>query len=91
MKGVRDTVVGYTGGKKEWPNYNDIGDHTEALQVHYDPGTISYENVIEVFWNSHQPTSRTGSCQYKKVLWYENEKQQAAAEKSRDHMEKLLG
>jgi peptide-methionine (S)-S-oxide reductase len=73
------TRVGYTGGKKRNPTYHSLGDHTETLQIDYDPTQISYELLLEVFWNSHNPTRRSWSSQYKAAVFYHNEDQKAAA------------
>ena len=51
---VRTRCV-YTGGTRKNPTYHDLGDHTESLQVDYDPARISYARLLEVFWDSHNP------------------------------------
>lgn len=65
------TEVGYTGGGNKAPTYGSVcaGDgHTEALRVEYDPDTVSYDKLLEVFWSLHNPSSRT-TTQYKSAIW----------------------
>lgn len=57
-KGVIRTRVGFTGGKKENPAYKNLGDHTEAVDVDYDPNIVSYEQLLELFWSNHNPSAR---------------------------------
>lgn len=78
------TRVGYAGGKKRNPTYHSLGDHTETLQIDYDPAQISYEALLEIFWNSHNPTRRSWSRQYMSALFYHNEAQQALALASKE-------
>ena len=70
------TRVGYTGGQKPHPTYYNLGDHSEAIQIDYDPTQISYETLLEIFWNSHNPTSRAWSRQYMSALFFHNDEQQ---------------
>jgi methionine-S-sulfoxide reductase len=78
--------VGYAGGEKENPTYHNLGDHTETLQVDYDPSKISYEKLLELFWEEHDPTSRSWSRQYKAVVFYHDEEQKRSALASRDRL-----
>lgn len=78
------TRVGYAGGTKDNPTYHSLGDHSETIQIDYDPGGISYERLLEVFWESHDPTARSWSTQYKAAIFYHNEDQKRIAEMSRD-------
>jgi peptide-methionine (S)-S-oxide reductase len=71
--------VGYAGGKKHNPTYHSLGDHTETLQVEYDPTRVSYEELLEIFWDSHNPTRRSWSKQYMAAIFYHNDAQKAAA------------
>lgn len=73
------------------PTYHNLGDHTETIQIDYDPATISYRGLLEVFWSSHDPTSRSWTAQYKAVVFYHNEEQRRAAEETRDRRAGLLG
>ncbi|SPF36323.1 Peptide methionine sulfoxide reductase MsrA (fragment) [Syntrophobacter sp. SbD1] len=73
------TRVGYTGGNKENPAYHSLGDHTESIEVDYDPSIISYADLLEVFWRSHDPGSRSWSRQYMSAIFYHNEEQKNLA------------
>lgn len=73
------TRVGYAGGKKRHPTYHSLGDHTETLQLDYDPARISYEELLEIFWNSHSPTRRSWSRQYMAAVFYHDEAQRQLA------------
>jgi peptide-methionine (S)-S-oxide reductase len=83
LKGVVRTRVGYSGGTKKQPTYRRLGDHTETVQVDYDPTKISYETLLEVFWSSHHPGSPSWSRQYMNVIFYHNEEQKRLAEASK--------
>ncbi|MCL5022659.1 MAG: peptide-methionine (S)-S-oxide reductase [Nitrospirae bacterium] len=78
------TRVGYAGGSTKDPSYHRIGDHTETVQVDYDPALISYEKLLDVFWKSHDPTERPWSRQYQVVIFFHNEEQRKLALQSRD-------
>jgi len=65
------------------PDYGNLGDHTEALQVDYDPRRITYTRLLAIFWKSHKPTSRSWSTQYKNAIFYHDEKQRWAGEDTR--------
>ncbi len=92
LKGVVSTNVGYAGGKKENPTYEDVctdeTDHAEVVEVEFDPSQISYEQLLDVFWSNHNPTTlnRQGpdvGTQYRSVIFYHAAEQKAAAEKSK--------
>jgi peptide-methionine (S)-S-oxide reductase len=78
------TRVGYSGGTKENPTYHDLGDHSESIQIDFDPTQISFQNLLEVFWKAHDPTRRSWSRQYRAALFFHNEKQKRLALESRD-------
>ena len=78
------TRVGYSGGTKRNPTYHDLGDHSETLQIDFDPARVSYERLLEVFWKAHDPTDRSWSRQYRAVLFFHSEEQKRSAEESRD-------
>ena len=78
------TRVGYSGGVKRNPTYHDLGDHSETVQIDFDPARVSYEQLLDVFWKAHDPTSRSWSRQYRAALFFHNEGQKRSAEESRD-------
>lgn len=91
LKGVQTVKSGYAGGKPEDANYKKVSsgstDHAEVVQLEFDPSQVSYEKLLEVFWAAHDPTTlnRQGADvgpQYRSAIFYENETQKAAAEKS---------
>ncbi len=92
LDGVKSVVAGYSGGTTSNPSYKEVcsGEtgHAEVAQITFDPGKISYERLLEVFWESHDPTTlnRQGAdvgTQYRSVIFYHDETQKLAAEKSR--------
>jgi methionine-S-sulfoxide reductase len=85
------TRAGYTGGRKERPTYHDLGDHSEAVQVDFDPRRISYERLLEVAWDEHNPASRSWSRQYRAAIFVHDESQRAAAQESRARIAASLG
>jgi len=91
LPGVVRTRVGYAGGRTPNPTYHDIGDHTESVQVDYDPAVLSYGRVLDLIWASHNPCLGTGIRQYQHVIYYETEAQRKAIEASRDRIEETLG
>ncbi|MFX0025853.1 MAG: peptide-methionine (S)-S-oxide reductase MsrA [Candidatus Hermodarchaeota archaeon] len=97
VKGVIDAIVGYTGGKTENPTYKDVctdkTGHAEVVQVTYDPSIVSYEELLEVFWNIHNPTTlnRQGwdiGTQYRSVVFYHSEEQKQKALKLKEKLNK---
>jgi peptide-methionine (S)-S-oxide reductase len=78
------TRVGYAGGTEPDPTYHNLGGHSETIQIDYDPALISYEELLEVFWTSHTPTSRPWSRQYASIIFYHDEEQKRLAEESRE-------
>jgi peptide-methionine (S)-S-oxide reductase len=93
LNGVSSTAVGYAGGKTDNPSYEDVcGDetgHAEVVEVEFDPSQISYDELLDVFWSNHNPTTlnRQGpdvGTQYRSAIFYHTPEQQAAAEASKD-------
>ena len=85
------TRVGYAGGQKNNPTYHSLGDHSETIQIDYDPTQITYAELLDVFWSSHSPTSRPWSQQYASIVFYHDEEQKRLAEESRDRLAAELG
>ncbi len=98
VPGVIDTAVGYSGGHVKSPTYEDVctdrTGHAEVVQVTFDPAKVSYEQLLEVFWMSHDPTqlNRQGpdlGSQYRSVIFYHDSEQKAEAEESKGRFESL--
>lgn len=83
--------MGYAGGTFPNPAYSDLRDHSETIQIDYDPTQISYEELLDVYWSSHSPTTRPWSRQYAPIIFYHNEEQKRLAEASRDRTAAELG
>lgn len=77
------TRVGYCGGTTEAPTYRSIGDHAETIQIDFDPRRISYEELLEQFWTTHNPCARPWSRQYMSAIFYTGDEQLAAIERTR--------
>ncbi|MDQ4016582.1 MAG: peptide-methionine (S)-S-oxide reductase MsrA [Thermoproteota archaeon] len=97
IKGVKSTMVGYTGGRWENPTYNDVcadlTGHAEAIQLQYDPQEVSYEDLLEVFWSIHNPTTKNRQgfdygIQYRSVIFYHTPDQELSARRSIEELEK---
>jgi len=79
-EGVVRTRVGYAGGTKVDPTYHALGDHTEALQVDYDPGVVSYTDLLAQAFRNHRPQSQSRKTQYQNVVFTASPEQRAALE-----------
>ena len=97
IKGVISTRVGYSGGHFKNPTYKNVCSHktghAEVVEVIYDPSIMSYEELLEVFWNIHDPTTlnRQGpdiGSQYRSVIYYHTEEKKELAIKSKEKLEK---
>ena len=96
VPGVKDALVGYLGGTLANPTYKDVctgrTGHAEVVQVQYDPGEVSYDRLLDVFWENHDPTTlnRQGpdvGTQYRSAIFYHTPQQKAAAEASKARLE----
>jgi peptide-methionine (S)-S-oxide reductase len=97
VEGVEKVESGYSGGKVKNPTYKEVCSgltgHAEVIQVSYDPARISYEELLEIFWKTHDPTTlnRQGAdegTQYRSVIFYHNPKQQQLAETYKEKLDK---
>ncbi|MFT4577362.1 MAG: peptide-methionine (S)-S-oxide reductase [Nitrospinales bacterium] len=93
VKGVTSTSVGYTGGAVDNPTYEQVctgkTNHAEVVWVEFDPSAVSYEELLDVFWGCHDPTTlnRQGpdrGTQYRSVVYFADSVQEAAAIKSKE-------
>jgi peptide-methionine (S)-S-oxide reductase len=99
VKGVHSVVSGYMGGHVKNPTYEQVcnGDtgHAEVAQIKFDPGVISFEDLLYIFWQTHDPTTlnRQGGdigTQYRSAIFYHNDEQKQIAEKSKAEASKLF-
>ena len=91
MEGVVRTTVGYAGGSTPSPTYRRIGDHTETIEVEFDPAVVSYEDLLDVFWSSHDPVRPAWSRQYRSAIFVHDDEQQRLAEATRVRIEQARG
>ena len=84
------TRVGYSGGTKKDPTYRDLGDHTETIEIDFDPQRITYEDLLDIYWDSHSPTSRAWPRQYASFVFFHDEEQKKVAVASRDRLQESL-
>lgn len=94
--GVIETTVGYAGGNKEEPTYQDVcykdTGHAEVVHMKFNPEEISYERLLSLFWKNHNPTTRDRQgpdigSQYRSVIFYYSEEQKAEAEKQKAELD----
>jgi methionine-S-sulfoxide reductase len=97
VEGVIETEVGYTGGKTINPTYKDVctnqTGHAEVVKVTFNPSIVSYEELLEIFWDIHNPTTlnRQGwdiGTQYRSAVFYNNEEQRLSAVKLKEKLDK---
>ena len=96
LEGVKDVVPGYCGGDKDNPTYEEVctgrTGHAEVAQITFDPATISFDELLNMFWQSHDPTTRNRQgndvgTQYRSAIFYHNEEQRSAAEGSKEKLD----
>jgi peptide-methionine (S)-S-oxide reductase len=97
LEGVELVESGYSGGKVKNPTYKEVCSgltgHAEVIHVHYDPAIVTYDELLEVFWKTHDPTTlnRQGAdegTQYRSVIFYHNDEQKQLAEKYKQELDK---
>src|ERR1700758_5280433 len=97
VEGVISTTVGYTGGTTKSPSYKEVctgrTGHAEAVEVEYDPSKVTYEQLLGIFWESHDPTTvnRQGpdvGTQYRSAIFYHDAAQEASARGSKALLDK---
>ncbi|MBA2536357.1 MAG: peptide-methionine (S)-S-oxide reductase MsrA [Actinobacteria bacterium] len=95
LPGVTATRVGYTGGAVENPTYelvcSDGTGHAEAVEVTYDPERVAYDDLLEIFWSNHNPTTRNRQgfdigSQYRSAIFFHSAEQEAAARASKERL-----
>ena len=96
--GITSTTVGYMGGHVKNPTYEqvctDTTGHAEVIQIEYDPSKISYKQLLDIFWNNHDPTTlnRQGpdvGIQYRSAIFFHSPEQEKEARESKDALDKL--
>lgn len=97
LKGVISAKPGYSGGEIDNPTYEQVSQgvtgHAESIQIEFDPTMISFDKLLDIFWNTHNPTTpnQQGAdkgSQYRSVIFYHDENQKKLAEKSKEEFEK---
>jgi peptide-methionine (S)-S-oxide reductase len=95
VNGVQDVTVGYTGGHTANPSYKqvcaDTTGHAEAVEVVYDPAVVTYDDLLKVFWQIHNPTTRNRQgpdigSQYRSAIFYHTPEQEAAARAAKEQV-----
>ena len=96
VKGVSEAICGYSGGHTKNPTYHDVctGEtgHAEVVLVEYDPSEVSYESLLDIFWNCHNPTTRNRQgpdigTQYRSAIFFYTPEQEAAAQAFREKLQ----
>lgn len=93
LPGVIETRVGYAGGTTAQPTYREMGDHSETVEVAFDADLISYDTLLETFWNNHNPVNINGykGRQYQSLLLYRDADQAATFNRVKERMEAAKG
>ena len=100
VEGVNDAISGYSGGKVDNPTYEQVctntTDHAEVVLVDYDSDVVTYDKLLQVFWDNHDPTTlnRQGpdiGTQYRSAIFYFNDEQKNSATKSLQERQSVIG
>ena len=98
IEGVESTQVGYIGGNSDNPTYNDVCSgktgHAEAIQIEFNPSIVSYEELLMIFWNNHNPTTINQQGpdigeQYRSAVFFHNPEQEAMANKLKEKLQEV--
>ena len=97
IEGIINTTVGFMGGKTKNPKYEEVCSgktgHIEVIQIEFNPKIVTYNQLLKIFWNIHDPTQKNRQgfdigIQYKSIIFYHNDKQKKEAEKYKMELEK---
>uniref|UniRef100_UPI0004785252 Peptide methionine sulfoxide reductase MsrA n=4 Tax=Alkaliphilus oremlandii (strain OhILAs) TaxID=350688 RepID=UPI0004785252 len=91
IKGVVSTRVGYAGGTTNNPSYYNLGDHSESIEIQYDANVITYGELLNIFWNLHNPVYETTNRQYMSRIFYLDDGQKSEALEMKRQIEAANG
>ena len=91
LEGVVRTRVGYAGGSTANPTYRNLADHIETVQLDFNPAKVSYQQLVETFFQHHKPIGAAWKRQYMSAAFYHNKEQQSTLEKSMERIAATLG
>lgn len=93
MPGIVRTRVGFSGGASAYPTYRDMGDHTETVELTFDPAIVSYDELLTTFWKNHKPVNINDykGRQYQSLLLYRDERQAETFRTIKNRFERELG
>lgn len=91
MEGVVRTRVGYAGGSTREPTYHNLGDHSETVEVDYDPTVLNYDDLVTTFLTSHNPTRPSYSIQYRSAIFFRTDEEERIARDAIARVTPLLG
>ena len=89
LDGVYFTASGYAGGDKKDPSYHNLGNHTETVRISYDPEQISWSDLLDIYWESHNPNSRAASKQYSSIIFVNDSHQEKTVQKFLDKKKEI--
>ncbi len=90
MDGVFRTRVGYAGGTTSNPTYHDLDEHSETVQIDFDPTRLTYAEVLDVFWRGHNPARESSSRQYASIIFYHDDTQKQLALETKAQLEERI-